>query len=397
MKRTTEKLSQAKRLVADSAADAWLVFVRETAKGSDPCLPLILHGDLTWQSALIVDSRGKTTAIVGNFDADPIVESGDWDAVKPYVEGIGPALIETLEDSVSPGGKIAVNFSVSDDKADGLTHGMWLALEDLLKGTRFEASLVSAEPIVGALRAQKTPAELQLVREAIAEGDILFGFIERFAKVGITEREVFDHVHAVMAERSLGFAWGETGDPIVNSGPASMIGHGVPSSTIRISPGHVFHIDLGVRKSGYCSDVQRCWFVGDSVPEDVTKALNAVNAAITAGAATLKPGVQGYLVDQAARESIVASGYEEYRHALGHQVGMLAHDGGTILAPRWARYGTTPFGEVREGEVYTLELGVMVPGRGYLGIEEMAVVTANGCEFLTVRQTAMPMIQSSAS
>lgn len=44
------------------------------------------------------------------------------------------------------------------------------------------------------------------------------------------------------------------------------------------------------------------------------------------------------------------------------------------------------------GEVYTLELGVDVPGRGYLGIEEMAVVTDTGCEFLSVRQLEMPVL-----
>jgi Xaa-Pro aminopeptidase len=67
-------------------------------------------------------------------------------------------------------------------------------------------------------------------------------------------------------------------------------------------------------------------------------------------------------------------------------VGRVAHDGGAILGPRWERYGSTPTVPVHEGEVYTLELGVDLPGRGYLGIEEIVVVTSVGCEFLSNRQ-----------
>jgi len=70
----------------------------------------------------------------------------------------------------------------------------------------------------------------------------------------------------------------------------------------------------------------------------------------------------------------------------------VAHDGGAILGPRWDRYGRTPFMPVEEDQVYTLELGVLVPGRGYLGIEEMARVAQNGCEWLTERQLRLPLL-----
>jgi Xaa-Pro aminopeptidase len=87
-----------------------------------------------------------------------------------------------------------------------------------------------------------------------------------------------------------------------------------------------------------------------------------------------------------------AQGYPEYMHALGHQVGRMAHDGGGLLAPRWERYGRTPFLPVEEGQVYTLELGVMVEGRGYLGLEEMVLVTPDGVEWLTARQLDLPLL-----
>jgi Xaa-Pro aminopeptidase len=186
------------------------------------------------------------------------------------------------------------------------------------------------------------------------------------------------------------------GDPIVNTGPDSMIGHGIPSATLKIAPGHIFHVDLGLLKDDYASDIQRCWYVPEpgetSPPQDVLDALEAVNAAISAGAERLVPGVEGWTVDAAARETLVARGYPEYLHALGHQVGRAAHDGGALLGPKWDRYGNLPTTPVKEHEVYTLELGITVPGRGYLGLEEMVQLTATGIEWLSQRQLEMPLL-----
>lgn len=427
---TREKLAQAKALVKESGLDAWIVFDRETVEGGDPVLPLILEGGLTWQSALIVTKDGRSIAIVGNYDADPLKASGDWDEVVPYVQGIREPLLETLDSIVEtrkPEPKsdaaemvtaliaptveagiasavgvehkptLGVNYSVDDVKADGISHGMFLLLESYLKGTRFEGCLCSAENVAGALRAQKTASEIAAMREAIAETDAIFDWVDKNVRVGMTEREVFDAIHRMIDEKGLGYAWDRNQDPIVNTGPDSMVGHGIASSAIRIAPGHIFHIDLGVVKSGYSSDIQSCWYVPHpdetAPPEDVLKATNAVVGAITAGAAALKPGVQGWQVDEAARSFLVSQGYPEYLHAFGHQAGRMAHDGGAILGPKWERYGKTPTMEIRENEVYTLELGVTVDGRGYLGIEEMARVTADGIEWLTKRQTDMPLLR----
>lgn len=387
-----EKLQQARRLVRESGVDVWMTVVRETAQGSDPVLPFLIEGGLTWTSALIVASSGRTVAVLGNYDADPLLASGHWDEVVPYVEGIRAPLLEVLDRLCGPAPRIAVNYSESDDKADGLTHGMYLQLQGLLMGTRFEDSLESAEPIVSALRARKTPTELSRIQSAIAHTDRLFQEIAAFAAIGKSEREVFDFVHRQMASRGLGHAWDASGDPIVNTGPDSMVGHGVPSATLEIAEGHVFHVDLGVVCDGYSSDIQRCWYVGREVPSEVERACAAVVGAISAGAVALQPGALGWEVDAAARRYLVAQGYPEYLHAFGHQVGRLAHDGGAILGPRWPRYGSLPTTPIAEHEVYTLELGVLVEGRGYFGLEEMAVVTADGCRFLTERQIAVPLL-----
>lgn len=382
-----EKLDQASKLVAESPFDVWITFVRETAQAGDPVLDFMLDGSLTWISALLIGKNGKRVAVVGNYDAEPLEKAGHWHEIKAYVQDAKPALIEALEELV-PAGKprLAANFSPNDEKADGLSHGMYLLLEEYLKGTRFEGTLESAQDLCCALRGRKTPTEVGRIVEAIMDGDRIFEQLAARAKVGVTEKAIFDYAHELVRERNLGLSWDSRQDPIVNSGPNSMIGHGVPSETITIQPGHIFHIDFGVIKNGYSSDIQRSWFVGAEPTKDALDAFQAVWNAIQAGFKALKPGVRGWEVDDAARKSLVAAGYPEYLHALGHQVGRMAHDGGTVLAPRWPRYGDRPLGQVAEGEVYTLELGVLLEGRGYLGLEEMVRVTSTGCEWLSMPQ-----------
>ena len=392
-----EKLEQARRLVAASDLDVWLTFVRETTSLCDPILPLICDFGMTWQSAFIVSKSGMTFAVVGNYDADAIRQLGGWNQVVPYVHSIKDRLIAVLELTIPTSvtePRIGINTSESDDKADGITLGMFHLLTSILEGTRFEGSLVSASDVVIPLRAQKTEAELDAIEDAIQVTEGIFDWLTTtFVQVGMTEYQIYSGIQSLIDEPGYSYGWERAGNPIVNCGPDSQAGHGLPSNQIALNHGHILHIDLGIATRKYSSDIQRCWYVGSSVPEHIHQAMSAVVAAIDAAAAVLRPGVQGWMVDAAAREAITAAGYPEYLHAVGHQVGRFAHDGGTLLGPRWERYGDAPFGIVQSREVYTLELGVELPDVGIVSIEEMVVVTADGCEFLTRRQTEMWLLR----
>jgi Xaa-Pro aminopeptidase len=87
-------------------------------------------------------------------------------------------------------------------------------------------------------------------------------------------------------------------------------------------------------------------------------------------------------VDKVAREYIVAQGYEEFPHGLGHQVGRFVHDGNALLGPAWEKYADKVYQPVEEGMVFTIEPRLRVPGRGDATIEEMVLVTKDGAEFL---------------
>ncbi|MFM2223740.1 MAG: hypothetical protein RLZZ78_1997 [Armatimonadota bacterium] len=330
-----EKLEQARRLVAASDLDVWLTFVRETTALCDPVLPLICDFGMTWQSAFIVAKSGMTFAVVGNYDADAIRQLGGWNQVIPYVHSIKDRLLAVLELTIPTSvaePRIGINTSESDDKADGITLGMFHLLSSMLDGTRFEGCLVSASDVVIPLRAQKTDAELDAIEDAIQVTEGIFDWLtSTFVQVGMTEFQIYRGIQTIIDERGYAYGWERAGNPIVNCGPDSQAGHGLPSNQIALNHGHILHIDLGIATRHYSSDIQRCWYVGAFVPENIRQAMAAVVGAIDAAAAVLRPGVQGWMVDAAAREAITAAGYPEYMHAVGHQVGRFAHDGGTLL------------------------------------------------------------------
>ena len=123
----------------------WLTFVRETTSGGDPILPLIYGLDLTWQSALILSKSGVRIAIVGRLEAEAARRTNAYDEIIQYDQSIQPELLRVLE-RLDPQ-QIAINYSVDDVHADGLSYGMYQLLCRYLEGTPYLSRLVSAEKL----------------------------------------------------------------------------------------------------------------------------------------------------------------------------------------------------------------------------------------------------------
>ena len=388
-----EKIEQAIGILRELDLDAWMLYARETSEINEPCWGMVAPAGVVWPSAIIITAKGERFAIVGKYDDAAFRASGLYTEVLAYTQGIGETLRSVLTE-LDPK-TIGLNFSKSNTASDGLTYGMFLQLQDHLKQTPYAARLASADPVVSRVRGRKTATEEKLIRAAIATTMKLFDELTPQVKVGVSERALYDFMQHRVSELGLGYAWDMAGNPIVNSGPASSVGHGPPISNLRVEPGHLVHMDFGIKQEEYCSDIQRMWYVrrpGESeAPAALRKACAAVAQTIQEGAKVLKPGVPGWQVDARAREVIVAAGYPEYQHAFGHQLGRTAHDGSTLLGPRWERYGETPFGIVEQGQVDTLELGVITES-GMLALEEDVIVTATGCEFLEEPQTELWLV-----
>lgn len=380
-----EKVGQIQGILFEVDTDLWLVWVRETSQMADPVLELIYGGSFVWQSALLFPKDADPLAVVGNFDKDAAKATGLFGGVIPYTKGIKEELIKQLS-KLNPS-KIAINFSKNDVASDGLSHGMYLILQDYLADSDFKHRLVSAEDIVSKVRGRKTPTEVERIKEAVRITESIFDEARSFLRIGMTELEIYEKFHQAVAKHGVGFAWGKDHNPAVDAGPYKQFGHLGPTEHVT-KQGHLLHFDFGVRYKDYCSDLQRMFFFGTpaEIPEQVQDAFRTVRDAIQAAADWIRPGAVGYEVDSIAREFVRERGYEEYQHALGHQVGRQAHDGGTLLGPKWERYGDTPMGVVEVGNVFTLELYVTTENYGQVSLEEDILITRNGCEFLSTPQ-----------
>jgi Xaa-Pro aminopeptidase len=295
---------------------------------------------------------------------------------------------------LNPSG-IALNYSLSDPGSDGLTFGMYARLTQMLAGTPYAVNITSAEGIVRRLRERKTATELERIKTAVGMTEQVFAEIFAQSLRGMSEKQIHALTGDIVARYGCDYGWERVNNPIVNAGPDSSIGHGIPGD-LTVGPGQLLHFDFGLRHEGYCSDLQRVAYVqreGESgIPEPVSRAWAACWSALEAGRAALKPGVTAWEVDAAARGELTRHGYPEYMHAFGHHVGRNAHDGGSVLGPRWERYGDLPNKKVEAGNVFAIELGTMVEDCGYIGIEEMVVITDSGAEYLSQPQREIVVI-----
>ncbi len=385
-----EKIFQAVGILNEFDVDCWLTFTRETAINGDPTLPFLVDGDLTWHSALIVTKSGTTCAIVGQYDKKAVEDLGVYTDVIGYVEGITKPLQDWLR-SLRPA-RIAVNYSRESEICDGLTHGMYLTLCGILAGIGMEANLVQADSIIGALRQRKSPAELGRIQKAIGATEEIFSEVAPFIRPGRTEREIAAFMKERANERKIPFAWDEKVCPAVFTGPDTAAAHYAPTDR-KVEEGHILNMDFGLKMEGYCSDLQRTFYVrrkGESAaPDDVLRGFETIVRAIAGAREAMRPGVNGQLIDAIARAIVTQAGYDEFPHALGHQVGRFAHDGTALLGPAWEKYGKKPFALLEEGMVFTLEPRLTIPGRGIATVEEMVVVRSGGAEFLSTPQLAL--------
>ena len=378
-----EKIKQATELLREFGVDVWITFTRESEICGDPTLVFLAPGPVTWHSAFIICADGRTRAIVGLYDQKGVEETGAYDMVVGFVIGIKEPLLEYLKE-VNPK-TIAVNFSKTSEICDGLTHGMYLTLHEFLSEAGMAERLQSAEKIVSALRERKSAAEIGWMKEAVRATEEIFASVGRFLAPGRTESEIAAFILGEASRRNLPTAWGHATCPAVFTGPDTAQAHYSPTGRT-VEPGHVLNMDFGVKVEGYCSDMQRTFYVlkpGETAaPEDVMKGFGTIVRAVEESMKAMKPGVAGFEIDAVARSIIVGAGYAEFPHALGHQVGRFAHDGTALLGPQWEKYARKPFQKLEEGMVFTIEPRLTVPGRGVVTIEEMVVVTRDGAEWM---------------
>lgn len=228
-----------------------------------------------------------------------------------------------------------------------------------------------AEAAINTLRASKEPAELAAMEKAV---DVAERAIEKLLpqiEIGMTEKQVAALLTNLLLEEgaeSLAFP------PIVSTGPNGASPHAVPTER-PLAAGDFLVIDWGAYVDGYPSDITRTFAVG-YVDREMARVYDVVRQANEAGKRAARPGATGEEVDRAARVVIEEAGYGDYFiHRTGHGLGLEVHEAPSMVAGNQA--------PLEPGNVFTVEPGIYLPGRGGVRIEDDVVVTADGHRSLT--------------
>jgi len=251
-------------------------------------------------------------------------------------------------------------------EADGVTYALFEELEEKLG-----AAPHPTRGLVADLRLVKTPAEVDLLRQAARVTDEAFAHILGFLRAGRTEVEVALELGRFM--RAAGTE-GAGFEIIVASGVRSAMPHGTASSKA-IEPGELVTLDFGAKVEGYHADMTRTVAVG-ALSDAHARLYAAVLRAQEAALVALAPGKTGREVDAAARESLTEAGLgERFSHSLGHGVGLEIHEG-----PRLSRVSEQV---LEPGMSVTIEPGAYIPGDAGVRIEDLAVMTEGSFERLS--------------
>lgn len=400
-KRIRELLPHAMQL---AGIDTWVVICRENAND-----PLAKHvgGENAGGTAGFVFSLEEGNVISRVFspwgEAIALKELSLHDEVitldKP--EGLWEGLGDYLK--MRNPKKIAINSSPRNI-ADGLSWYQRQQLEKAL-GNELVDRLVSSEELVFNWLSIKLPEEVEIMaRAGELTVKIQLDAYKRVVPGKTRDLDVANYIKEKVEELGLGYAWSPGHNPSVNSGFPR--GHAAASEKV-IVPGDFIQTDFGIKVHGvWCTDYQRFAYVlppGETKPppealEKWEKAIKGHRIALAA----MKPGVRGYDVDVAQRKWMVEAGSLPVKWGTGHPVGYWAHDIGPALTG--GQRDTPPpdaLKELRPGQTFAFdgffaweETRSYGTGERMISVEEMAVVTEEGAEYLIPPQENLILIPS---
>ena len=250
---------------------------------------------------------------------------------------------------------------------------MWATFTQDLREAAPNATWGLASEALGELRVRKDETELSAMRAAADAADATVGDLRELGAdaVGMTERELAKWISDRLAEHG---GEGVSFETIVGAGPNGAKphhGHG----DREVGAGEPVVLDFGTRVDGYPSDQTRTLVFDGEPPSEYERVHEVVREAQAAAIDAVEPGVTAESIDRAARNVIDEAGYgDAFIHRTGHGVGLDVHEEPYVVAGN-AR-------PLEAGMVFSVEPGIYLDGRFGCRIEDLVVVTENGCERL---------------
>jgi Xaa-Pro dipeptidase len=235
-----------------------------------------------------------------------------------------------------------------------------------------QAEVVSAEPLVWALRRRKDPAEVAALRAAVRIAEAALEALVSQVRVGMREREIATRLAGELLRLGgEGISFG----PIVLAGARSALPHGVAGDH-EVAAGELLLIDYGTSCQGYHADVTRTFVVGAEPDEAQRSAHRAVLDANEAGRGAVRPGVTAHEVHHVCQADLFGPRWEAFtKYRTGHGLGLDIHEPPSVAAGNQS--------VLEAGMVFTIEPGLYREGWGGIRIEDDVLVTAGGAESLT--------------
>jgi Xaa-Pro dipeptidase len=308
--------------------------------------------------ALLLTRDGEPPVIVPGFEGNRIRHAVHVGEVVTWEEHESPfALVaDVLHKKRLASARIAL---------DGET---WYWVVEGLREALPKATFVNGELLLNRCRMCKNERELAFMEQACGKtGKALMDAVAEFRE-DMTETQFAEVIAAKYREQGL-----HSGS-LVQSGPRASDPH-IPTGDRPIVAGDAVVLDSGCQVEGYCSDVSRTLMVGN-VSNEIRKAWTVLKDAQQAALDAIRPGATCESIDAAARGWLTKHGYGKYFvHRLGHGIGLQGHE-----YPYLVGGNTLP---LEPGITTTVEPGIYVPGEFGMRIEDVMVVTEDGCRVLS--------------
>lgn len=369
--------------------DAWIFCGRETNILGEPAMLYLMPTEVAGKTTVILTRSGERFLIASPMQMEELESSGLFSKCVAYQtqDMYEDCIVKVLKELPSAK-KIALNFSESDPSSDGLTLTAYNMFLRCFSRCGLKPELVSAHPIMKQVRGRKSDLEVVKIANAVSASMEIYEAARPRMKVGMSGKDIQRLFKELIRERGLGYSWYEPEDPYISVGTRSSYLCKSPPEDVRVEPGDLVNVDMGIKLDGFASDNQRSFYAlrrGETEPDpEVVRAFKTIQAMNESVCAAMKVGVNSDSLTAIGNEIMLNNGYPQgFKGWYGHEIGIFAHNGG-ISAGR-NPYRPELDKTLEENMTFTLEPAIITPC-GRLCQEEVVVVRPEGGRFLSTPQ-----------